>query len=234
MNYFYTITSSNYYWITEKSIKSFLKNCDSKEIYHIYCVDNIENKLIDSRIIYKDISEVMNKVGYSIEKLGISSYCMFSKSVFDLIEKKSIYEKIIFADSDILYFRDIVQYINELDCNTIYTCMNLNKDKKKKYTHPNSLNSGFICIPRKHANDFFIKWRMEMERLIIKENIIKNVDQIALRNIDGDLKSIRIPLTVLSLKTRRDNCYACHYYKLRKRNRQLFEDDYREYIINNK
>jgi hypothetical protein len=223
--YFYTVTSSNYHHITKKSIHSFLNNCDPNQIFHIYHSDEILDKVIHDRIIYVNIKENVYREGYSIEKLGIRKYSLFSKAIADKVTNLHQYEWVVFADSDILYFKDIFSYIKELDKSKAYFCINGVRDVERTYIN---INSGYLVFTPQ--NMFYSEWRIEMDRMIKANEDIKYLDQDALIHVFAKKpeKCGFIPLSILSFKGRRENCWATHYIA---RKLFRFEADYNELIV---
>ena len=222
--FLYTITSSNYHHITKKSIESFLKNC-SKQIFHILHSDEIPDKVQNERVVYINVKDIVYNEGYSIENLGIRKYSLFSKALADKVIDLTKYERIVYADSDILYFKDIFEHITTLDKEKVYFCTNGVRDVPRTYVN---INSGFIVFSPK--NLFFQEWRNEMDRMIKANEDIKYLDQDALIHVFEKKASICdfIPLSILSFKGRREGCMACHYIA---RKLFRFEADYKGLIL---
>ena len=100
----YTISTNNYSQPTNMSAKSFLKNFSGEFI--IFSTHEIEDKIIDSRVRYINSEKYFEK---NYIDLADHRKAKFLKAKIHKIIDISDYQLVIYADSDILYFKDIHQ-----------------------------------------------------------------------------------------------------------------------------
>ena len=213
----YTTSSNNYSYVTNMSVKSFLKNCSGE--FTIFSPHEIEDKIVDSRVTYINSEKYFEK---NYIDLSPMKKCCFLKSKIHKIIDISYYQLVIYADSDILYFKDIHQPISIMDDNFIH----ISSDHRK------NICSGFLFFsPRKYPL-FLSEWESLVPPLITK----KYIDQLALQKllIEKYINNFRlISSEVMSFKKKTQDCYANHYVNLKRRLVYMIDHYNKEIIFMN-
>ena len=216
----YTISTNNYSQPTNMSAKSFLKNCSGEFI--IFSPHEIEDKIIDSRVRYINSEKYFEK---NYIDLSPMKKCCFLKSKIHKIIDISYYQLVIYADSDILYFKDIHQPISIMDDNFIY----ISSDHPMGMDYTN-LCSGFLFFSPQKYPLFLSDW----EKIIPSTIKSKYVDQPALHNLIKEkyINNYRLISTeVMAIKRKTPDCYAAHYVNLRRRMGRMIDNYNKEIIL---
>lgn len=213
----YTITSDNYYYkFTEKSLKSFIISCgDSGIKYYVLSPHEIEDKIDNENIVYVNMA---NLIPEHVRSLGIKTTCKWLKTQIGNVIHIDELDWLIYSDSDVLYFKDIVPIIESKDPEIFYMSydsvqgrfQNLERNKYR-------FCSGFIMFKPSNFPNILNEWKSRVEcRMVDNPKLLDQPCLIELlkENYSDECKSI--PLTEVSYKGRLDNCYVTHYINRKK------------------
>lgn len=193
--HYYTITTNSFYQYTLLMIKSFIKYNPNNSIY-VLTVDNVENKLEHSNVIYLSCQSIIDK--YITNNLNLQSHmtlklcCWWMKSRCVDFSELMDAEYIAYIDSDILFFKNISDYIN----NTILTNSTdlfYAANDGRQILSPPLINSGFYFanIYKYPFIDLMNSWHDMMLNLLPARSsyrktnklLFKYFDQTTLKNL---------------------------------------------------
>jgi len=204
---YYTISSNNISNITNISIESYLRFYNKNIKIYIVSPTEIENKINRTEVVYINAENIIPQKYY---EYGIHNICKWLKSQLPNIVDIYNFDRIIYSDSDILYFKNINDYLDTLSDSFIHISHEGYKIRKLKR---NKVCSGFIYFNPNKFKDFYIDWSQKIENRISSQP--KLLDQPCLQEM-VDLKYCNsynlIDKTIISqIKEFKSNCYGMHY-----------------------
>lgn len=117
------------------NVNSFLKNCEHE--YVIFSPHELKDKIKHDRIKYINMCKWCEAYNFNIRDT-----CKLLKSLIYKEINVLEYDWIVYSDSDILYFKDILKKIINLNKNNI----NISYDGNRKITNKFQLCSGFFVL----------------------------------------------------------------------------------------
>ena len=229
--HYYTITTNSFYQYTSLMIKSFIKYSPNNKIY-VLTVDNIENKIEHPSITYLSCQPIIDKyVSNNIDlqsKMTLKLCCWWIKSRCVDFQDLMDTEYITYIDSDILFFKDISEYINNTIFNHSDTLFYAANDGRKISTPP-LINSGFYFsnINKYPFIDLMNSWNDMMLNLLPKRMsfrrtnklLFKYFDQTTLKNLlstDKYKNYQALDPNIIGYRRYSSNLVLAHYIKTHK------------------